>query len=109
MPSLVIEICQIILVLLLELMLTTLLDMIIIIICYSFLFQEYERAVIFRLGLLLSGGARGPGVFFVIPCVDHYQKIDMRTQTYDVPPQEVKTFLLNPRTKEVMSASFYRF
>ena len=71
--------------------------------------QEYERAVIFRLGLLLSGGARGPGVFFVIPCVDHYQKIDMRTQTYDVPPQEVKTFLLNPRTKEVMSASFYRF
>ena len=29
--------------------------------------QEYERAVIFRLGLLLSGGARGPGVFFVIP------------------------------------------
>ena len=57
--------------------------------------QEYERAVIFRLGLLLSGGARGPGVFFVIPCVDHYQKIDMRTQTYDVPPQEVKTFLLN--------------
>ena len=51
--------------------------------------QEYERAVIFRLGLLLSGGARGPGVFFVIPCVDMYQKIDMRTQTYDVPPQEV--------------------
>ena len=71
--------------------------------------QEYERAVIFRLGRLLSGGASGPGVFFVIPCVDHYQKIDMRTQTYDVPPQEVKTFLLNPRTKEVMSASFYRF
>ena len=53
--------------------------------------QEYERAVIFRLGLLLSGGARGPGVFFVIPCVDHYQKIDMRTQTYDVPPQEVNS------------------
>jgi erythrocyte band 7 integral membrane protein len=51
--------------------------------------QEYERAVIFRLGLLLSGGARGPGVFFVIPCVDVYEKIDMRTQTYNVPPQEV--------------------
>ena len=57
--------------------------------------QEYERAVIFRLGLLLSGGARGPGVFFVIPCVDHYQKIDMRTQTYDVPPQEVSTHQLS--------------
>ena len=51
--------------------------------------QEYERAVIFRLGRLLSGGARGPGVFFIIPCVDIYEKIDMRTQTFDVPPQEV--------------------
>ena len=53
------------------------------------IFQEYERAVIFRLGRLLKSGARGPGVFFIIPCVDHYEKIDMRTQTYDVPPQEV--------------------
>ena len=52
--------------------------------------QEYERAVIFRLGRLLSGGARGPGVFFVIPCVDVYEKIDMRTCTYEIPPQEVK-------------------
>ena len=52
--------------------------------------QEYERAVIFRLGRLLSGGARGPGVFFIIPCVDVYEKIDMRTQTFDVPPQEVR-------------------
>ena len=52
--------------------------------------QEYERAVIFRLGRLLSGGARGPGVFFIIPCVDIYEKIDMRTQTFDVPPQEVR-------------------
>merc|ERR1719309_1956371 len=53
--------------------------------------QEYERAVIFRLGRLLSGGARGPGVFFIIPCVDIYEKIDMRTQTFDVPPQEILT------------------
>ena len=52
--------------------------------------QEYERAVIFRLGRLLTGEARGPGVFFVIPCLDAYQKIDMRTSTYDVPPQEVR-------------------
>ena len=52
-------------------------------------FQEYERAVIFRLGRLLTGGARGPGVFFVIPCVDVYEKIDMRSQTYEIPPQEV--------------------
>jgi len=53
--------------------------------------QEYERAVIFRLGRLLSGGARGPGVFFVIPCVDIYEKIDMRTKTYEIPPQEILT------------------
>ena len=55
--------------------------------------QEYERAVIFRLGRLLTGGARGPGVFFIIPCVDIYEKIDMRTQTFDVPPQEVTPVL----------------
>ena len=52
--------------------------------------KEYERAVIFRLGRLLSGGARGPGVFFIIPCVDIYEKIDMRTKTYEIPPQEVR-------------------
>ena len=51
--------------------------------------HEYERAVIFRLGLLLTGGTRGPGVFFILPCVDVYEKIDMRTQTFNVPPQEV--------------------
>lgn len=53
--------------------------------------QEYERVVIFRLGRLLSGGARGPGIFFVVPCVDSYQKVDMRTLTFDVPPQEILT------------------
>ena len=53
--------------------------------------QEYERAVIFRLGRLLSGGARGPGVFFVIPCVDIYEKVDLRTATYEIPPQEILT------------------
>jgi len=59
--------------------------------CVVKVVQEYERAVIFRLGRLLKSGARGPGVFFIIPCVDHYEKIDMRTQTYDVPPQEILT------------------
>ncbi|XP_070532425.1 band 7 protein AGAP004871-like isoform X1 [Ptychodera flava] len=51
--------------------------------------QEYERAVIFRLGLLLPGGAKGPGIFFVLPCIDTYQKVDLRTVTFDVPPQEI--------------------
>ena len=56
--------------------------------------QEYERVVIFRLGRLLAGGARGPGIFFIVPCVDSYQKVDMRTLTFDVPPQEVRTVSL---------------
>ena len=59
---------------------------------YSFLYKdvkEYERTVIFRLGRLLAGGARGPGVFFIIPCVDVFEKIDLRVQNFDVPPQEV--------------------
>ena len=46
--------------------------------------------MIFRLGRLLTGGARGPGVFFIIPCVDVYEKIDMRSQTFEIPPQEVR-------------------
>lgn len=53
--------------------------------------QEYERAVIFRLGRILSGGARGPGIFFVLPCIDTYTKVDLRTVTFDVPPQEILT------------------
>ena len=67
--------------------------------------QEYERAVIFRLGRLLTGGARGPGVFFVIPCVDIYEKIDMRSQTFEIPPQEVKHCLF----KRTFRDSFFRF
>ena len=53
--------------------------------------QEYERAVIFRLGRNLSGGAKGPGLFFILPCVDEITTIDLRTITFDVPPQEVLT------------------
>ncbi|XP_064615981.1 band 7 protein AGAP004871-like isoform X1 [Liolophura sinensis] len=53
--------------------------------------QEYERAVIFRLGRLLTGGAKGPGLFFIVPCVDAYSKVDLRTVSFDVPPQEVLT------------------
>ena len=52
--------------------------------------QEYERAVIFRLGRLRSGGAKGPGLFFLMPCIDTYKKVDLRTVSFDVPPQEVK-------------------
>jgi len=50
---------------------------------------EYERGVIFRLGRLV--GARGPGLFFIIPFVDRMVKVDLRVVTMDVPSQEVIT------------------
>ncbi|XP_003380566.1 SPFH/Band 7 domain protein [Trichinella spiralis] len=60
-------------------------------ICMSKVVQEYERAVIFRLGRLIIGGARGPGIFFVLPCIETYTKVDLRTVSFDVPPQEILT------------------
>merc|ERR1712001_109683 len=53
--------------------------------------QEDERAVTFRLGRLRSGGAKGPGPFFVLPCIDTYRCVDLRTGAFDVPPQEILT------------------
>jgi regulator of protease activity HflC (stomatin/prohibitin superfamily) len=50
---------------------------------------EYERGVIFRLGRLV--GARGPGLFVIIPFVDRMVKVDLRVVTMDVPSQEVIT------------------
>src|ERR671919_1485 len=51
--------------------------------------QEYERGVIFRLGRLV--GARGPGLFFLIPGIERMQKVDLRVITMDVPAQEAIT------------------
>src|SRR5512136_678484 len=51
--------------------------------------QEYERGVIFRLGRLV--GAKGPGLFFIIPIVDRMVKVDLRTVTLDIPSQEAIT------------------
>merc|ERR1719209_731572 len=51
--------------------------------------QEYERAVIFRLGRLKKGKPSGPGLFFLIPCIDTCNKVDLRTVSFDVPPQEI--------------------
>src|SRR3569833_1938868 len=52
--------------------------------------QEYERGVIFRLGRV-QGTAKGPGLFFLIPIADRMVKIDLRTITMDVPPQDLIT------------------
>lgn len=53
------------------------------------LVQNYERAVIYRLGKL--EGAKGPGLFFIVPCLDSVQVVDLRTVSFDIPPQEILT------------------
>lgn len=50
---------------------------------------EYERAVIFRLGRVI--GAKGPGLFILIPIIDRMVKVDLRTVTLDVPTQDIIT------------------
>jgi len=51
--------------------------------------NEYERGIIFRLGRFV--GARGPGLFLIIPIIDKMAKVDLRVITLDVPSQEVIT------------------
>jgi regulator of protease activity HflC (stomatin/prohibitin superfamily) len=51
--------------------------------------NEYERGVIFRLGRLV--GARGPGLFLIIPFIDRMVRVDLRVITLDVPSQDVIT------------------
>ncbi|MCL2615403.1 MAG: slipin family protein [Dehalococcoidia bacterium] len=51
--------------------------------------SEYERGVVFRLGRLV--GAKGPGLFFIIPLLDRIVRIDLRVVTLDVPAQDVIT------------------
>ncbi len=52
--------------------------------------REYERGIIFRLGRLLPS-PKGPGLFILIPVVDRMVKVDLRTITLTIPPQEVIT------------------
>ncbi|MCS7144600.1 MAG: slipin family protein [Archaeoglobaceae archaeon] len=66
--------------------------------------KEYERGVIFRLGRLV--GAKGPGLFFIIPILDKMVIVDLRTVTYDVPAQEVVT--KDNVTVKVNAVVYYR-
>src|SRR5437763_1662547 len=52
--------------------------------------REYERGIIFRLGRLLPA-PKGPGLFILIPIVDRMVRVDLRTITLNIPPQEVIT------------------
>jgi regulator of protease activity HflC (stomatin/prohibitin superfamily) len=51
--------------------------------------KEYERAVVFRLGRMV--GVRGPGIVYIIPGIEKMVKMDLRTVTMDIPPQDVIT------------------
>lgn len=53
--------------------------------------KEYERGVIFRLGRVLQGGVKGPGLILLIPIIDKMIKVSLRTVVMDVPPQDVIT------------------
>jgi regulator of protease activity HflC (stomatin/prohibitin superfamily) len=66
--------------------------------------QEYERGVIFRLGRLV--GARGPGLFLIIPILERMQKVDLRTITLDIPAQECIT--RDNVTVKVNAVNFFR-
>jgi regulator of protease activity HflC (stomatin/prohibitin superfamily) len=50
---------------------------------------EYERGVIFRLGRIQP--LKGPGLIFIIPVIDRLVRVNLRTQTYDIPPQDIIT------------------
>jgi regulator of protease activity HflC (stomatin/prohibitin superfamily) len=52
--------------------------------------REYERGIVFRLGRLVAE-PKGPGLFFLIPIVDRMVRVDLRTITLNIPPQEVIT------------------
>ncbi|VDO10701.1 unnamed protein product [Rodentolepis nana] len=80
--------------------LLTVLSMLIVVVTFPFsmifclkIVAEYERAVILRMGRLLPGGqgTRGPGLFFVLPCIDSVRTVELRTVTFSIPPQEVLT------------------
>src|ERR1043165_4779477 len=57
---------------------------------FLYVLREYERGVVFRLGRLVDS-SRGPGAVFLVPIIDRMVKVDLRTITLTVPPQEVIT------------------
>ncbi len=68
---------------------TVLIVVVILIISGIKILREYERAVVFRLGRMIE--PRGPGVTYVIPLVEKMMRVDLRTVTMDIPPQDVIT------------------
>ena len=67
--------------------------------------KEYERAVVMRLGRI-NGRVKGPGLFWILPCTDSIRVIDLRTISFDVPPQEILT--KDSVTVEVEAICYYK-
>ncbi|KAF1605458.1 UNVERIFIED_CONTAM: Stomatin-like protein 3, partial [Eudyptes robustus] len=68
--------------------------------------REYERAVVFRLGRILSKKAKGPGLVLILPYTDTFIKVDLRTVTCNIPPQEILT--KDAITTQVDGVVYYR-
>ncbi|XP_066481610.1 podocin [Tiliqua scincoides] len=68
--------------------------------------REYERAIVFRLGRILQGRPKGPGLFFFLPCLDTYQKIDLRLKTLEIPFHQVITN--DMASLEIDTVCYYR-
>ena len=65
--------------------------------------MEYERGVVFRLGRLLPQ-AKGPGMILVFAPIDRIERISLRVETMDVPPQDVVTGFLSPDERHAIEA-----
>ncbi|NXD71227.1 STML3 protein, partial [Eolophus roseicapillus] len=68
--------------------------------------REYEHAVVFRLGRMLSKKTKGPGIILILPCTDTFIKVDLRTVTWNIPPQEILT--KDAVTTQVNGVLYYR-
>ena len=68
--------------------------------------KEYERAVIFRLGRVIDGGSKGPGLIILLPFIDKMKKVTLRTIVHDVPTQDVIT--LDNVTLKVNAVVYFR-
>uniref|UniRef100_A0A8C4XQ84 Podocin n=1 Tax=Falco tinnunculus TaxID=100819 RepID=A0A8C4XQ84_FALTI len=66
--------------------------------------REYERAVVFRLGRILSKKAKGPGMILILPCTDTFIKVDLRMVTCNIPPQEGRDSRWGYRIHSAVSA-----
>ncbi|KAM3962391.1 stomatin-like [Aphomia sociella] len=63
---------------------------IILLICFRVV-KQYKRAVVLRFGKVRADSPTGPGIIWVVPCTDYVIMIDLRTQSFNLPPQEILT------------------